>query len=116
MAFVVADMHLKPLEARAVASSQLALIEGAVPEEKLRLVSVFPNEQATAAGFAMFRHMRVPAESAIAQVYSDSVLGSGFRGEDQNDWESGGYPLTSLALQIEARKYGSVVYALITCG
>jgi hypothetical protein len=114
MAFLVADMQLKPSEARALASAQLALLEGRVPEERLRVVSVFPNNCASAAGFAIFRHMRVPAASVIAQVYSGGLQGSVLQSENQNDWESGGYNLASLDLQIEARKFGSVVYALVT--
>lgn len=114
VAFLVAELRLKPTEARALSTDQLALIEGPRPKEKLRIVSVFPNDRASAAGLRIFRNMRVPERSVIAQAYYDGPGGSYAGEEDQSSWESGGRHLAPLPLRIEARKFGSVVYAL--CG
>lgn len=115
MAFLVADMRLKPSEARSLTSDQLTLVESPTPQEKLRLVSAFPNDLATAAGFKIFRHMRVPQNSIMAQLYSETMFGTAVRLEDQEGWESGGRHLPALGLQVEGRKFGSVVYALVSC-
>lgn len=116
MAFLVADMQLKPTEVRSLRSPQLSFIDAPGPKEKLRVATVFPNDQASAAGFKIFQHMRVPSESVIAQVYSENRVGSVWAYEDQGAWESGGRYLPGLPLQVEARMFGSVVYALLHCG
>jgi hypothetical protein len=116
LTFVVAEMRLKPTEARTIGGDQLLLIEGAIPQEKLRVASAVPNALAKAAGFKIFQHMRVPEHSLIAEVYDESIFGTAARDENQGTWESGGRQLPQLRLQIEARKFGCVVYALISCG
>lgn len=116
LAFLVADMQLKPTEARSLRSPQLTFIDDPLPKEKLRVVTVFPNDRASAAGFKIFQHMRVPPESVIAQVYNENRVGSVGAYEDQATWESGGRHLPSLPLHVEARMFGSVVYALLHCG
>ena len=116
IAFLVADMRLKLSEARELASDQLTLIGRPAPQEKLRVVSAFPNQLAKEAGFKIFQHMRVPEDSVIAAAYHEAVFGSLERIEEQGDWESSGRQLSQLRLRVEARKFGSVVYALIGCG
>ncbi len=116
-AFVVADLRLKPSEVRHSANAQLALIEnGTAPEPKLRAVSVFPNDAAKAAGFKIFRSMRVPGSSVIADAYMGQLEACVVRHENQQDWESGGVHLPHLPLRVEAARFGPVVYSLITIG
>ena len=113
--FLVADMRLKPTEVRRLAGDQLTLIPGPAPREKLRVVSAFPNDTARTAGFHIFQNMRVPAASVVAEVYANAEVGTAVGEEDQADWESGGRHLPPLGLHVEARKFGSVAYALVQC-
>lgn len=113
-AFLVADEHLKPTEQRKKASDQLQLITAPEPEPKLRVSSVLPNQAMKDCGFAIFRDMRVPEASVIADAFEGKIAGAGVREEEQNDWESGGSRLDSLPLRIEAARFGPVVYALLT--
>jgi len=115
VAFLIADMRLKPTEERALVQSQLSLIEGPVPQERLRVVSTFPNETARAVGFQVFQHMRVPPGSVVMQAFERPELGTVTGDESQADWESGGRALAPLALRVEARRFSSVVYALVHC-
>jgi hypothetical protein len=115
LAFLVANMQLKPTEARALRSPQLTLLNDPGPEKRLRVVTAYPNARASALGLKIFQHMRVPAKSIIAQAYEESSIRSIVGSEDQTEWESGGIHLSSLPLHVEARKFGTVVYALLTC-
>jgi hypothetical protein len=115
MAFLVADMRLKPTEARRLNSGQLTFLDARRPQEKLRVISVYPNDRATDAGFKIFQHFRVPPESVISRVYHEGLKGSGWAEENQATWESGGRYLGLLPLRVEARRFGSVVYALMSC-
>lgn len=115
MAFVVAKMRLKPTQARKLDSSQLAFLDDAAPEKKLRVATAFPNKRARDTKWQIFRHMRVPPDSAITDVYRDTGSGTVVQDEDQQLWETGGHHLPQLRLRVEARKFGDVVYALIRC-
>lgn len=113
-AFLVAEMRLKPREARSLNSDQLSLISPAAPEAKLRLASAFANDAAIAVGFKIFRNMRVPASSIIARVHSAALQESCSR-ENQDEWESSGRHLPDLPITVETRRFGNVVYALVDC-
>lgn len=115
MAFVVAKMRLKPTQARKLKSSQLAFLDDAAPKKKLRVASAFPNEHAKSTKWKIFKHMRVPPESAIMDVYRETVSGTVVQEEDQQLWETGGNYLPQLRLRVEAQKFGDVVYSLIRC-
>lgn len=115
-AFLVAEMRLKPREARSLNSDQLSLISPRPPEAKLRLASAFANDAAISAGFKIFRNMRVPASCIIARVHDPVVPQESCSGENQDNWESSGRHLPSLPIAVEARRFGNVVYAVVDCG
>jgi len=114
LAFLVADVRLKPTEARSLAGDQFQLIDAPEPQAKLRTSSVFPNDAARAAGFRIFQNMRVPDDSVISQVYHERIEGTASRTEDQAIWESSGKHLPQLRVRVEARKFGPVTYALVS--
>lgn len=115
MAFVVAKMRLKPTQVRKLNSSQRTFLDDAAPKKKLRVASAFPNGQAKMTKWRIFKHMRVPPDSVIMDVYRETASGTKVQEEDQQLWETGGRHLPQLRLHIEARKFGDVAYALIQC-
>jgi hypothetical protein len=113
-AVVEASLEHKNCEIQAMNPSQGVLIDLPPVPKALRLTSVAPNEDGRSLGLHL--KLRVPTNSVIATVFNGSEEFSAARTaiEDLGDWTHSNSPaLAHCVVQIEARKLGDLVLALI---
>ena len=116
-ALVTVDLVLKPSERRCLRPPQtdLGLALPPTPTPQLRLTGYVANRAAESGGLEIWRHMRVPAQSALARAFLNESDGLWVASEDQSWWgtsEKGLLP--SLPLRVEALRRGRFVYGLIS--
>jgi hypothetical protein len=117
MALVTVGLVLKPAERRKARSPQadLGIALPVPPTPQPRLTACIPNHAADRAGLRIWRHMRVPAGSALSQVLLTEGGRTLVAAEDQSWWETSDKgPLPSLPLRVEAIRLGRFVYGLIS--
>jgi len=113
-AVVEASLEYNNREMQAMNPSQGLLIDLPPIPKALRLTSVAPNELGRR--FGLHLKLRVPANSVIATSFrhEDKFSGALSATEDLGDWtHSNSSPLAPCLVQIEARKLGDIVLALI---
>lgn len=118
VALVTLDRVLKPTEQRLLRAPQhdLGLAPAPTVTPQLRVTACIRNAAADASGIRIWRHMRVPAESVLAQAFSEpAVFEEVWVAEEDQSWwaTSDKGALSPLPLQVEAMRRGRFVYGLI---
>lgn len=113
---VIARYGLKKQDERLMTSDQEELFPYSpdLSSLKLRAVDIAVNTVARESGLWIYRNMEVPPESIITEVY-DMVTSneSFFKEEDLSLWKHSRGQLKEMPIQVEARKIGQRVFALI---
>lgn len=115
MISLIAGLGLKANEARRLASPQIQLIPQPQPRRQLRVLNAVSNDAAREQGLRIHRNMRVPPTSIVAKTFRDnSPLGSSMHHECLSNWGcSDGTTLAPVEVEIEAKKVGGQVFAII---
>lgn len=113
---VIADYAMKKQEERLIKSCQgnlFPVVGDMFP--KLRAVDVVVNEKADKIGLRIHRNMEIPSGSIINETYDDVTSSdtSFFNIENLDWWKHSRGQLGLMAIQVEARKIGQRVTALI---
>lgn len=114
--FVTAEMALKAEERRFSRGPQHTMDFAATTvQEKLRVITVAPNELVSGGDLGIRRNMRVPSESVLAQAHRSSVDVTLGADEDQGWWDtSRSGPLPRFPIRVEAARRGRFVYGIVT--
>lgn len=83
------------------------------PVAVLRAVKSRGNELARLNGLVIPQNMRVPSQSIIARVF-DGAIEQGAADENLDWWESGGRPLPTRSVRVEAKRQGRGVDVLVS--
>jgi hypothetical protein len=113
--YLEAGMGLKAQEKRVQNSRQATFLPPAPPQEKLRALVAVSNAAAKIMGLRINRNMSIPPTSVIATIFRD---GTGDIASPKNEslllWRhSNGKPIGQGQVQIEARRAGDRVYAIL---
>ncbi len=113
---VIARYGLKKQQERSIKARQVELF----PEDqdlsslKLRAVEVTGNTEVAKSALWIHRNMEVPQESIITEVFDNASSDISFlRIENLDWWKHSRGQLTTMDIQVEARKIGKRVFALI---
>jgi hypothetical protein len=107
-------MCLRNEEQAQISSKQRELFELKLPTEKLRVLNAVPNKAGRARKLRIDFHMEVPKESVVYRAFY-SPAGSTVHATEKLDcWtHSDGTTLPATGVDIEARRVGDVVIALV---
>lgn len=113
---IIADYGMKKQEMRSINFCQEELFADAnkiIP--KLRATDVIGNTAATKSGLWIYRNIEVPKDSIITEAYNDDISSgiSLFNIENLDWWKHSRGQLSPKPIEVEARKIGRRVFALI---
>jgi hypothetical protein len=116
--YIEAGMGYKRVEQKQLNSPQMALFPSEPPQAKLRALIVMPNDSAKDIGIRIDWNMEIPADSVLSILFHKTLtirtpLETMTR-ENLSIWRhSDGTSLDNVDVQIEARRFGNRVFALI---
>ncbi len=114
---IIADYGLKKQAERLIASEQEELFpfKPDLSSLKIRAIDVIGNAEATKSGLWIYRNMEVPTESIITELYDNTSSDeSVLKTENLDWWKHSRGQLKTMSIQVEARKIGRRVLALLS--